>query len=556
MGSKRVDFIVRRVLFTLLFFYVSVVVFGNSNEKAILNYTKAQYLAQEGKIERAEKLYIKAYKLSKNPEILSALIRDEMSYNRFKRANRWIREYEKNFEIDSTILKIKAVYFYDTGENDSLPEIYDKLYDLGERDNNFMKVYINEMFNNKKYDKSLKILNDNRDLLPEYIYYKNKAVLFNTLRDYDSSLSYFDSLKTLGDTFTNYVITGKAMVYESEGDLKKAISLYERLPGNIYVKDKLADLYYQIGEFNKLKGILDTLLYINPNNARYWRYMGRISEKEDNIQYAFAYYFTSQGLDSTEYLSCYFLGNLYTLYKDFNRSEIWYKQSVKRYPNFKDGYYKVVLANIQLSRTDSAWVYLNKALKRFTFNDTDYIYNLKGQLLYAKGKYDKAELYLLRFPNDEYDAVLLADVYATKDSTGKAIAIYRELIKKDSTNGNLYNNLGYTMAEVCDTCNLDTAEHYIDKAIEISPENPYSLDSKGYVLYKKGKYERAMDYYKSSLNLQEYGLVYYHMALVELAEGNENSAIKYIKNAMRFKNSIKPETYKKIVKLAKRLGVK
>ena len=79
MGSKRVDFIMRRVLLTLLFFFVSTALFANNNEQAILNYTKAQYLSQEGKIDKAEKLYIKAYRLSKVPEILSALIRDEIS---------------------------------------------------------------------------------------------------------------------------------------------------------------------------------------------------------------------------------------------------------------------------------------------------------------------------------------------------------------------------------------------------------------------------------------------------------------------------------------------
>lgn len=546
----------RRVLLTLLFFFVSTALFANNNEQAILNYTKAQYLSQEGKIDGAEKLYIKAYRLSKVPEILSALIRDEISYNRFKKANRWIKEYEKNFGIDSTILKIKAVYFFDLGENDSLPDIYDKLYDLGVRDNNFITVYINELFNSKEYDKSLKILNENKAIIPLSVYYRNKALLFDALKEYDSSLLYFDSLKTLGDSFTNYAITGKAMVYESKGDLTEAISLYEQIPGNIYVKNKLAELYYQTDKFSKLKGVLDTLLYMNPNNARYWRYMGRMAEKEDSIQYAFAYYFTSQGLDSTEYLSCYFLGNLYAIYKDFNSAEKWYKKSIKRYPGFKDGYYKVILSDIQLSKTDSAWVYLNKALKHFTFDDTDYIYNLEGQLLYAKEEYDKAKPYLLRFVDDEYNAVLLADIYASEDSVSEAIAIYRKLIVKDSANADLYNNLGYTMAEVCDTCNLDTAEYYIDKAIEISPENPYYLDSKGYILYKKGEYGRAMDYYKSSLNLQQNGLVYYHMALVELAKGDKKGAVKYIKNAMLFKKSMKDATYKMIVEFSRKLGIK
>ena len=556
MGSKRVIASERRIFLILLSFFVFVPLVAKNNEKAILNYTKAKYLAQSGKINEAEKLYIKAYKDSHNAEILSSLIKDELNYGRYRKANRWIKEYDKKFTVDSTILKIKAVYFYDTGKKDSLQAVYNKLYALGERNKDFLTVYLNELSDRGKYRRSLKVLEQNRDVFPAFTYYKTKAFLFNSLKDYDSSLAYFDSLKTMGDSFSNYVITGKAMVYESEGDLNRAINLYEKLPGNFYIKNKLADLYYQTGRFKKLHGDLDTLLFLDPSNSRYWRYMGRIAQRNGDIQYAFSYYFTSQGMDSTEYLSCYFLGNIYTMYKNFNRSVIWYKKALKRYPGFEDGYYKVILTYIQLAKTDSAWAYLKKALGRFKYNDTDYIYGLKGQLLYERGEYDSSKQYLMRFPNDEYDAVLLADIYAAEDSLSKTMTIYKKLIAKDSTNSELYNNLGYTIAENGRGSELDTADYYINKAIQMSPNNPYYLDSKGYVLYKRGKYDRAMDYYKTSVNLKGNAIVYYHMALVAVAKNEISKAKEYIIYALRLGKSGDAKLYRQILKLAKKLRVK
>lgn len=64
-----------------------------------------------------------------------------------------------------------------------MPDIYDKLYDLGVRDNNFITVYINELFNSKEYDKSLKILNENKAIIPLSVYYRNKALLFDALKN-------------------------------------------------------------------------------------------------------------------------------------------------------------------------------------------------------------------------------------------------------------------------------------------------------------------------------------------------------------------------------------
>ncbi len=557
MGRKRVDTILRRVFWSLLFFLsISISLKAKTSDKAVLYYTKAQYLSQEGKIEEAEKLYIKAYKLSNDSEILRALIKNEISSQKYKKAYKWLKEYEKKFGIDNDFLKIKAVYFYNIGEADSLRNIYDRLYDRGERGEKFLDVYLNLLFEGKKYDSSLRVLNETRKTLPTYFYYKNKAAIFNALNDYDSSLIYYDSLGTLGDSFVNYAVVGKAMVYEDEGKLKKAITLYEKLPGNFYVKDKLADLYYQTGDFHKLKGILDTLLYLNPNNARYWRYRGRIAEKNEKYQYAFAYYLASQNLDSLEYLSCYFLGNLYTVYKDFHRSEKWYKKSVERFPDFKDGYYKIILTEIQLSETDTAFKYLNEAFKRFTFKDTDYIYNLKGQLLYDKGNYDSSKKYLLRFKDDEFSSTLLASIYAHEDSVGEALKIYKRLLKSDSSNSYIYNNIGYMIAENCDTCNLDTATYYINKALSMSPENPYFLDSKGYVLFKTGKYDRALDYLKESLNLQPNGIVFYHIALVYIAKDDVETAKQYLKMALKYKNRTDSMVYSKIVKLVKKLNIR
>ena len=58
-------------------------------------------------------------------------------------------------------------------------------------------------------------------------------------------------------------------------------------------------------------------------------------------------------------------------------------------------------------------------------------------------------------------------------------------------NAQTMNALGYTWAN--NNINLSKAHEYIDKALAILPNDAAILDSKGWVLYKLGKYKRVRE---------------------------------------------------------------
>ncbi|MBF0200568.1 MAG: tetratricopeptide repeat protein [Desulfamplus sp.] len=71
------------------------------------------------------------------------------------------------------------------------------------------------------------------------------------------------------------------------------------------------------------------------------------------------------------------------------------------------------------------------------------------------------------------------------------IKTMRRLIAIDAEHAGALNYLGYTYAEMGE--NLHEAEELIIRALEIKPHDAYITDSLGWVYYKKGMYERAVE---------------------------------------------------------------
>jgi tetratricopeptide (TPR) repeat protein len=66
----------------------------------------------------------------------------------------------------------------------------------------------------------------------------------------------------------------------------------------------------------------------------------------------------------------------------------------------------------------------------------------------------------------------------------------RRLIVLRPDSAQAYNALGYSLADR--NLRLDEAEQLIDKALSLAPDDPFILDSKGWVLFRQGKRAEAL----------------------------------------------------------------
>jgi tetratricopeptide (TPR) repeat protein len=98
----------------------------------------------------------------------------------------------------------------------------------------------------------------------------------------------------------------------------------------------------------------------------------------------------------------------------------------------------------------------------------------------------------------------------------------RKLIALRPDHAHARNALGYTLADRNER--LDEAHQLIESALKLAPEDPFIMDSMGWVLYRQGRLEQALDYLKRAHNLRPDPEIAAHLGEVLWANGQRDEA--------------------------------
>jgi tetratricopeptide (TPR) repeat protein len=95
----------------------------------------------------------------------------------------------------------------------------------------------------------------------------------------------------------------------------------------------------------------------------------------------------------------------------------------------------------------------------------------------------------VKFPEDDSIAFELGTVYDKQKKFAEAEATFRSVLSRDPENANALNYLGYMLAERGER--LDESVSYLQKALQIEPDNGSYLDSLGWAYFKSDKLDLA-----------------------------------------------------------------
>ena len=85
-----------------------------------------------------------------------------------------------------------------------------------------------------------------------------------------------------------------------------------------------------------------------------------------------------------------------------------------------------------------------------------------------------------------------------------------------------HNALGYTLADRSER--LDEARQLIETALKLAPEDPFIMDSMGWVLYRQGDIPQALDYLKRAHALRPDPEIAAHFGEVLWVNGQRDEA--------------------------------
>jgi tetratricopeptide (TPR) repeat protein len=120
----------------------------------------------------------------------------------------------------------------------------------------------------------------------------------------------------------------------------------------------------------------------------------------------------------------------------------------------------------------------------------------------------------------------LAIIYLEAGITDQAEIYLRKALALEPENRRMQSILAYFL--INKNRNVNEGLELIDKALELSPEDYVLLDTKGWGLYKQGKYQEALEILQKSWDLRMKKAIYDHEAFLHLEEAKK--AVADLKN--------------------------
>ncbi len=183
---------------------------------------------------------------------------------------------------------------------------------------------------------------------------------------------------------------------------------------------------------------------------------------------------------------------------------------------------KVSLAKRDWNGAEQALNSVIKANPRAVFP-----YALLARLHMAQGNPQKALASLRdslqRNPTNAATFLQMGTAYESLKEYDKAKEAYAEALKINPQMGPALNNMAYLL---CEQFNQpDAALPYATKAREVAPNHEESIDTLGWIYYRRGEYARALPLLKESVaKMPAQAEAHYHLAMVYYSMGDETSA--------------------------------
>ncbi len=131
-------------------------------------------------------------------------------------------------------------------------------------------------------------------------------------------------------------------------------------------------------------------------------------------------------------------------------------------------------------------------------------------------------------PDLLYDYAMVAEKLGRMDVLETSL---KTLIRLQPDHAQAYNALGYSLAD--HNLRLPEAHQLIEKALQLAPNDPFIIDSMGWVLYRMGKNKQALEYLRRAYSARSDPEIAAHLGEVLWVAGERDEAEKIWQEAVK-----------------------
>lgn len=317
-----------------------------------------------------------------------------------------------------------------------------------------------------------------------------------------------------------------------------AITFYrgflEHHPEASEVRLTLARLLVNQKRFDEAKTEFVKLVDASNNNPEVLVVVGLLSFQAMEYDEAEKYFQNAlkEGFKDRDQIHLY-LGQIAEKQKRNDQALTWYNK-VKSGDHYLEARFNVANVMVQTEGTDAAVRMLDR-LPNLTPEQQALVAQAQANLFAREKRYQEAFELLQKaintIPNTPeliYDYAMAAERMQRIDLMEREL---RKLIRIKPDFAQAYNALGYTLADRNEK--LEEARSLIEKALALSPNDHYILDSMGWVHYRMGKLEKAVDYLRRAYTAQTDPEIAAHLGEVLWQQGKHEEAKRTWERALR-----------------------
>lgn len=515
----------------------------------------AEVAGQRGQLDVAVANYLAAAKESRDPAVASRAVRIAMFAQAFNEALQaaqlWVELAPDSADAQRMVAPLLLAY----GRAPEALKHYQRFIELSQArsDRGFMEI-ARQLSREKNGIAAMsimdKLVEQHKDF--PYAWLAKAQVAMRSGKTDLASKSVDHALKLKGHWAPAVIL--KARVLSLNGDKQAAIDFLKKestgeLKKNMAVGLSYARLLTETDQLTKARQEFERLVKLQPDNVEALYAAGVLALQQKDYKVAEKHLNSVLDLGEREVEADYYLGRLFEA-----KGEL--KKALQHYLEVDHGeFYLNAQARAASIMADQGS--LDKALEHLhdirASNDQEQVklYLVESELLRKAKKYHEAFDFLTsklkEMPDNTsllYARALMAEKVGDLKLTEKDLLA---IIKREPSNAQALNALGFTLADR--THRYNEALKYIKRALAVQPDDAAIIDSMGWVQYRLGNHEKAVEYLRRALSLISDPEIAAHLGEVLWEMGNKKDAMAVWKKALK-----EHPNHKALLDVMKRFG--
>lgn len=284
-----------------------------------------------------------------------------------------------------------------------------------------------------------------------------------------------------------------------------------------------ARILTDLKRFDEARREFEILVEQDPANGDVLFSLGLLYLQSNKLDVAEKYFLRlSEARDHVDDAS-YYLGRIAEENQDLQKAGDWYR-GVSSGNNYFDAQMRLGLTLGKQNKLAEARAHL-ATIRTQSDREKSILIQAEADMLSDAKHYQDAMQVYNEALQDKHDPDLLyarAMLAEKMDRLDILENDLRAILEKDANNSQALNALGYTLADK--TQRYDEAYELIKKALEISPNDYYVLDSMGWVLYRQGRLDEAIEFLQKALAARNDPEIAAHLGEVLWVKGDKKAA--------------------------------